>query len=80
MHLHSINFGSKMPRVDPARFSAQDLDADGTQTAAEFAQAHEEYLTDWSLGKAEKWQRAVMDRTRARVIRRHGASQRNAPF
>ena len=62
MHLHSINFGSKMPRVDPARFSAQDLDADGVKTAAQFARAHEEHLTDWSLGKAEKWQHAVMDR------------------
>ena len=70
MHLHSINFGSKMPRVDPARFSAQDLDADGVKTAAQFALAHEEYLTDWSLGKAEKWQHAVMDRKRARVTRR----------
>ena len=70
MHLHSINFGSKMPRVDPARFSAQDLDADGVKTAAQFARAHEEYLTDWSLGKAEKWQHAVMDRKRARVTRR----------
>ena len=64
------NFGSKMPRVDPAHFSAQDLDADGVKTAAQFARAHEEHLTDWSLGKAEKWQHAVMDCKRARVTRR----------
>ena len=55
MHLHSINFGSRMPRIDPESSKLELADAEQAAVAAEFAEVHEEYLTDWSLGKAEKW-------------------------
>ena len=55
MHLHSINVGSCMPRVDPIAAGMQRPDARTARIAARFAEIHEEYLTDWSLGKKEKW-------------------------
>ena len=55
MHLHSINFGSCMPRVDPTAAGMQQPDEKSAEIAAQFAEMHEEYLTDWSLSKAEKW-------------------------
>ena len=55
MHLHSINFGSQMPRVDPEAIGLRVADRQHADLGAAFARVHEEYLTDWSLGKAEKW-------------------------
>ena len=55
MHLHSINFGSQMPRVDPSQEEWRLPCMESVRTAQEFAEVHEEYLTDWSLSKAEKW-------------------------
>ena len=69
MHLHSANFGSAMPRVDPQSHDSQSLDRETACSAVAFAQAHEEYLTDWSLGKTEKWRHAPVDRKQARVTR-----------
>ena len=69
MHLHSINFGTCMPRVDPTAAGMQRPDAGTARTAAKFAQMHEEYLTDWSLGKAEKWTIEEMDNSVAKAAR-----------
>ena len=55
MHLHSINFGSNMPRVDPAQEEWRLPCMQSIRTAQEFASVHEEYVTEWSLSKAEKW-------------------------
>ena len=55
MHLHSINFGSSMPRVDPAQEEWRLPCMQSIRTAQEFAAVHEEYVTEWSLSKAEKW-------------------------
>ena len=44
-----------MPRVDPAQAEWRLPCLQSIRTAEEFAAVHEEYLTDWSLGKAEKW-------------------------
>ena len=55
MHLHSINFGSCMPRVDPAAAGMQQPDVTTAGIASRLAETHEEYLTDWSLAKAQKW-------------------------
>ena len=55
MHLHSINFGSQMPRVDPTAPEMEFPNEQSLHIAQQFAAVHEEYLTDWSLGKAEKW-------------------------
>eukprot|EP00435_Cladocopium_sp_Y103_P012057 s75_g3.t1 len=55
MHLHSINFGSQMPRIDPTAPEMEFPNEKSMQVAQQFAAVHEEYLTDWSLGKAEKW-------------------------
>ena len=54
MHLHSINFGSRMPRVDPTAAGMQQPDEKTAEISAQFAEMHEEYLTDWSFAKAEK--------------------------
>ena len=69
MHLHSINFGTCMPRVDPTAAGMQRPDASTARIAAKFAQMHEEYLTDWSLGKAEKWTVEEMDNSVAKAAR-----------
>ena len=63
------NFGTCMPRVDPTAAGMQRPDAGTARTAAKFAQMHEEYLTDWSLGKAEKWTVEEMDNSLAKVAR-----------
>ena len=55
MHLHSINFGSCMPRVDPAQEEWRLPCMQSIRTAQEFAAVHEEYVTEWSLSKTEKW-------------------------
>ena len=55
MHLHSINFGSQMPRVDPEAVGLRVADRQHAELGTAFARVHEEYLTDWSLGKMEKW-------------------------
>ena len=69
MHLHSINFGSCMPRVDPAAAGMQQPDVRTADVAARFAEMHEEYLTDWSLAKAEKWTFHEVDNSTARLAR-----------
>ena len=66
MHLHSINFGSCMPRVDPTAAGMQRPDATTAAIASRFAEIHEEYLTDWSLGKSEKWTFHEVDAVPAR--------------
>ena len=66
MHLHSINVGSCMPRVDPTAAGMQRPDATTAAIAARFAESHEEYLTDWSLGKTEKWTFHEVDAVPAR--------------
>ena len=66
MHLHSINFGSQMPRVDPAQAEWRLPCEQSIRTAEEFAAVHEEYLTDWSLGKAEKWSEQDVENAPAR--------------
>ena len=66
MHLHSINVGSCMPRVDPTAAGMQRPDATTARIAARFAETHEEYLTDWSLGKHEKWTFNEVDSVPAR--------------
>ena len=66
MHLHSINFGSQMPRVDPAQAEWRLPCLQSIRTAEEFAAVHEEYLTDWSLGKAEKWSEQDVENAPAR--------------
>ena len=66
MHLHSINVGSCMPRVDPTAAGMQRPDATTAAIAARFAEIHEEYLTDWSLGKNEKWTFHEVDAVPAR--------------
>ena len=55
MHLHSINFGSQMPRIDPEAVGLRVADRQRADLGAAFARVREEYLTDWSLGKMEKW-------------------------
>ena len=69
MHLHSINFGSCMPRVDPAAAGMQQPDVKTADIASRFAEIHEEYLTDWSLAKAEKWTFQEVDNNAARLAR-----------
>ena len=69
MHLHSINFGPCMPRVDPAAAGMQQPDVRTADVAARFAEMHEEYLTDWSLAKAEKWTFHEVDNSTARLAR-----------
>ena len=69
MHLHSINFGSCMPRVDPAAAGMQQPDVTTADIASRFAETHEEYLTDWSLAKAEKWTFQEVDNNAARLAR-----------
>ena len=66
MHLHSINVGSCMPRVDPTSAGMQRPDVTTAAIAARFADIHEEYLTDWSLGKNEKWTFHEVDAVPAR--------------
>ena len=66
MHSHSINVGSCMPRVDPTAAGMQRPDATTAAIAARFAEIHEEYLTDWSLGKNEKWTFHEVDAVPAR--------------
>ena len=68
MHLHSINFGSHMPRVDPQKGDWHLPTWDSVGAAREFASAHEEYLTDWSSGKAEKWTKQDIENAAARRI------------
>ena len=46
MHLHSINFGSQMPRIDPEAVGLRVADGQHADLGAEFARVHEEYLTD----------------------------------
>lgn len=69
MHLHSINFGTCVPRVDPAAAGMQQPDSSTALVAAKFAEMHEEYLTDWNLGKAEKWTFQETDNFAARATR-----------
>ena len=69
MHLHSINFGSCMPRVDPTAAGMQQPDVRTADIASRFAEVHEEYLTDWSLAKAEKWTFQEVDNNAARLAR-----------
>ena len=66
MHLHSINFGAQMPRVDPAREEWRLPSAESVRTAEEFARVHEEYVTDFSFGKAEKWSQQDIENAPAR--------------
>ena len=70
MHLHSINFGERMPRVDPHSEEIKSLDLQSVAIARDFAAVHEEYLTEWSLGKAEKWQSRVIENESAKCTRR----------
>ena len=70
MHLHSINFGERMPRVDPHSEEMKSLDLQSVAIARDFATVHEEYLTEWSLGKAEKWQSRVIENEPAKCTRR----------
>ena len=44
-----------MPRVDPTAAGMQQPDEKTAEISAQFAEMHEEYLTDWSFAKAEKW-------------------------
>ena len=69
MHLHSINFGSRMPRVDPTAAGMQQPDEKTAEISAQFAEMHEEYLTDWSFAKAEKWSFHEIDNCVARAAR-----------
>ena len=69
MHLHSINFGSCMPRIDPTAAGMQQPDEKTAEIAAQFAEMHEEYLTDWSFAKAEKWSFHEIDNCVARTAR-----------
>ena len=66
MHLHSINFGAQMPRVDPAQDEWRLPCPQSIRTAQDFAQVHEEYVTDWSLSKAEKWSEQDIENAAAR--------------
>lgn len=66
MHLHSINFGSQMPRVDPAQDEWRLPCEESVRMAEEFARVHEEYVTDWSLTKAEKWSQQDIENAAAR--------------
>ena len=66
MHLHSINIGSCMPRVDPTAAGMQRPDAATAAIAARFAEIHEEHLTDWTLGKNEEWTFHEVDAVPAR--------------
>ena len=56
-----------MPRVDPTAAGMQRPDAATAAVAARFAEIHEEYLTDWSLGKNEKWTFHEVDAVPARL-------------
>ena len=44
-----------MPRVDPTAPEMEFPNEQSLHIAQQFAAVHEEYLTDWSLGKTEKW-------------------------
>ena len=66
MHLHSISFGAQMPRVDPAQDEWRLPCPQSIRTAQDFAQVHEEYVTDWSLSKAEKWSEQDIENAAAR--------------
>eukprot|EP00435_Cladocopium_sp_Y103_P049427 s1595_g14.t3 len=69
MHLHSINFGSQMPRIDPAAKDMEFPNEQSARTAQIFASVHEEYLSDWNLGKAEKWSFQEVENGPARKAR-----------
>ena len=69
MHLHSINFGSCMPRVDPTAASMQQPNVRTADIASRFAEIHEEYLINWSLAKAEKWTFQEIENNTARLAR-----------
>ena len=47
----------------------QQPDEKSAEIAAQFAEMHEEYLTDWSLSKAEKWTFHEVDNCAARSAR-----------
>eukprot|EP00435_Cladocopium_sp_Y103_P046938 s590_g13.t1 len=68
MHLHSINWGSQMPRINPEKLAAAECsDWSSLSQGATFARAHEEYFTDWSWTKKEKWVFQEVDNKKAAV-------------
>ena len=79
MHLHSINFGSQMPRIDPTAPEMEFPNEQSLHIAQQFAAVHEEYLTDWSLGKAEKWSFQAVENgvARRRVVPRQRTRTRS---
>ena len=66
MHLHSINFGAPMPRVDPAQDEWRLPCEESVRMAQKFGRVHEEYVTDWSFSKAEKWSQQDIENAAAR--------------
>ena len=66
MHLHSINFGARMPRVDPAQDEWRLPCEESVRMAQNFARVHEEYVADWSMSKAEKWSEQDIENAAAR--------------
>ena len=66
MHLHSINFGAQMPRVDPAQDEWRLPCEESVRMAQKFARVHEEYVTDWSFSKAENWSEQDIENAAAR--------------
>ena len=66
MHLHSINWGSQMPRINPEKLAeGKCSDWNTSKQGAACAQAHEEYLTDWSWTKKEMWVFQEVDNKKA---------------
>ena len=66
MHLHSINFGAQMPRVDPGQDEWRLPCEESVRMAQEFARVHEEYVMGWSMSKAEKWTEQDIENAAAR--------------
>ena len=66
MHLHSINFGAQMPRVDHAQDEWRLPCEESVRMAQKFGRVHEEYVTDWSFSKAEKWSEQDIENAAAR--------------
>ena len=68
MHLHSLNVGSFMPRINPGEHTM--LDESYLSTARRAASVHEEYITEWDLNLAEKWSVEPVERKKPTRTRR----------
>ena len=68
MHLHSLNVGSFMPRINPGEHTM--LDESYLSVARRAASVHEEYITEWDLNLAEKWSVEAVERKKPTQTRR----------